>query len=153
MQEADERLEWTVWPAMKNPPAGAAVVALILAVSWYGYAGFGSLVYSLVALVGLTLSLTFFLFPSTYILDASGVAMRGFLHGRRRAWDELACYIRHRDVIAISVSPEPTERSISRGFLLRPAYNEDEVVAFVARHLPEWLPPVEGDAEGDKPGE
>jgi hypothetical protein len=142
-------LSWTVWPAQQRPPHAAAVLALILGVSWYGYAGFGSIAYSIIALVVLTFSLSFFLFPSTYTLDAAGIELRGFLHTKRKAWEELGCYLRADDFIAVSVSPEPTEQSIRQGFVLRLAYNGDEVAQVLERHLPAWTAP----AESGKPHE
>jgi hypothetical protein len=141
-----EPLTWTVWPARQKPAQAAAAAALVLGVSWYGYVGFGSIVYSIVALVVLTGSLTFFLFPSTYTLDGDGANLRGFLFGKRKLWRELGCYLVGNDFVALSTSPEPTERTISRGMILRLEYNKDDVVAFVARHLPEWKAP-EPEAE------
>ena len=143
-----EQLTWTVWPARQKPAAAAAAIALVLGVSWYGYVGFGSVVYSVVALVVLTGSLTHFLFPSTYTLTAEGAQLRGFLFAKRRAWDELGCYLVGSDFIALSSAAEPSERTISRGMVLRLEYNKDEVVAFVSQHLPEWKAPQE--AEGDE---
>ncbi|MEN6344682.1 MAG: hypothetical protein ABFE16_05205 [Armatimonadia bacterium] len=134
-------LVWSVWPARQKPFAAAACVLLILGVSWYGYVGFGHLSYSIVALVVLTGSLAFFFFPSTYTLDAEGISVRGFLHGRSKRWEDLACYLRGDDFIALSTTAEPTERSISQGFLLRLDANTEEVVAFLSRHLPEWKVP------------
>lgn len=122
---------------------------LILGVSWYGYSGFGSVIYSVIGLVVLTASLAFFLFPSTYTLDQSAIEVRGFLHSKRREWDDVACFLRAGDFIAVSTAAEPTERSIRRGFILRLAGNEDEVARLLSRHLPEWRPPPE-DEEKDE---
>lgn len=145
-----DALEWTVWPAARRPHAAAAAIVLVLAVSWYGYVGFGSIAYSVIALVVLTASLAFFLFPSTYRLDREGVEVTGFLHRRRKPWDDLACFIHGEDYIAVSISANPTERSISRGFVLRLADNGDEVAAHLSRHIPEWKPPAEDEGEGDE---
>ncbi len=136
-------LVWSVWPARQKPFAAAACVLLILGVSWYGYVGFGHVGYSIVALVVLTGSLAFFFFPSTYTLDAEGVSARGFCHGRSKRWDDLACFLRGDDFIALSTAAEPTERSISQGLLLRLDANAEEVAAFLSRHLPEWKAPSE----------
>ena len=145
---APKQLSWTVWPARQRPAAAAAAVALVLGVSWYGYVGFGSVVYSVTALVVLTGSLTFFMFPSTYTLDAEGANLRGFLHGKRRAWEKLGCYLVGEDFVALSTTAEPTEGTLARGMVLRLEYNKDEVVAFVSRYLPEWQAPEE--AAGDE---
>lgn len=144
-----EALEWNVWPAGRRPHAAAAAIVLVLAVSWYGYVGFGSIVYSVIALVVLTGSLVFFLFPSTYRLDDQGVEVTGFLHRRHKPWDDLACFIRSEDFIAVSIAANPTERAISRGFILRLADNGDDVAAHLARHIPEWKPPPAVEDEGE----
>ena len=145
LQPPPHDLSWTVWPAQQRPPHAAAVIALMLGVSWYGYVGFGSIIYSVIALVALTLSLSFFLFPSTYTISAEGIEMRGFLHTKRKAWADLACFLRSEDFIAVSVSAEPTEQSIRQGFVLRLMYNGDEVAEALARRLPAWTAPAESD--------
>ena len=144
-----EQLVWTVWSAKQRPAATAAVIALILGVSWYAYADMGHIAYTVVALVVLTASLTSFLFPLAYTLDREGIQLRGFLHSRRRSWDELACFLQTDDFVAVSSTPEPTERSIRRGLILRLAGNGDEVSEFVSRHLPQWHTPTEGGEEDD----
>jgi hypothetical protein len=146
--EPDE-LTWTVWPAATRPHAAAAALALVLGVSWYGYAGYGSILYSVIALVVLTASLAFFFFPTTYRLSDAGVEARGFLHGKTLRWDELACYLRSGPHVALSVDAEPTERSLSRGMVLRLEGNEDEVAAYLSRRLPLWQKPSPGDGSGD----
>jgi hypothetical protein len=142
-------LTWTVWPAGERPHAAAAALALVLGVSWYGYVGYGSVLYSVIALVALTGSLAFFFFPTTYRLSEDGVEARGFLHGKRFAWESLACYLRSEAVVALSVDAEPTERSLSRGMVLRLPRNADEVAAYVARHLPLWQKPAAKEPPGD----
>lgn len=136
-----EPLTWTVWPAGQRPHAAAAVVMLILGVSWYGYAGFGSVLYSVIALVVLTASLASFLFPTTYTLDDEGVQASGFLHGKHMAWKDLACFIRAPDFVALSTADPPTERSCRQGMILRLGANGDEVVARISRHLSQWERP------------
>ena len=146
--EGPSELTWSAWPARQRPAAGAAVVLLILGVSWYGYVGFGHVIYSIVALVALTGSLTFFLFPTTHTLDREGIKVRGFLHRRQKAWGDLACFVPAEDVILVSTADPPTKRTVTQGFVLRLSGNRAEVVAFLARHLPEWKRPEEGsDAE------
>ena len=143
-----QQITWTVWPAGQRPYAAAAALALVLAVSWYSYVEFGHPIYSIIALVVLTGSLTFFLFPTTYTLDREGIELRGFLHQKHKPWDDLGCFLRGDDFVAVSTSENPTERSISRGFVLRLGSNGDEVAQFLARHLPEWRkPPADGEAD------
>ena len=142
-------LVWKVWPARRRPEAAAAAVVMILAVSWYGYYSLGHAVFSVIALVVLTASLTGFLFPTTYTLDDQGATVNGFLHGAKRSWDEMACFVRASDFIALSTTPEPTERSLRRGLVIRLGDNEDEVAHYVSRHLPEWRAPS-GDGTGDE---
>jgi hypothetical protein len=142
-------LTWTVWPAAQRPHAAAAALALVLGVSWYGYVGYGSILYSVIALVVLTGSLAFFFFPTTYRLGETGVEARGFLHGKTLRWEELACYLRAGPHVALSADAEPTERSLSRGMVLRLEGNADEVSAYLSRHLPLWQKPAPEDPSGD----
>ncbi len=103
----------------------------------------------MIALVVLTGSLAFFLFPTTYTLDARGPRLRGCFSRRDKLWSELACYLRADDFIALSTTAEPTERSLAQGGVLRLAGNGEEVAAFVARYLPEWQRPLPGsEADG-----
>jgi hypothetical protein len=144
---SEDALRWSVWPAGQRPHAAAACVALILIVSWYGYQSLGHWVYSVIALVVLTASLAGFLLPTTYEVSAGGARLRGFLHGRSLDWDAARCFLRGPDFIALSIADPPTERSISRGMILRLCGNGDEVAAALAAHIPEWKAPT--DSAGD----
>jgi hypothetical protein len=146
---SEEILRWTVWPPQQRPHAAAACAALILGVSWYGYVSMGHWVYSMIALVVLTASLAGFLLPTTYEVSGQGVRLRGFLHGRSFGWDGVRCFLRGPDFIALSTTDPPTERSISRGMILRLSGNSDEVAAALAAHIPEWKAPG-GSAGGAK---
>jgi len=152
-RERDDKpeLTWSVWPAEQKPHLAAAVAALILGVSWYGYVGFGHVIYSIIALVALTASLANFFFPSAYTLDANGVHLKGFLSSKHRAWEDLACYLVGDDFIAISTTEEPTHRSISHGFILRLRYNNDEVLSVLSRYLTEWRRPADDIDGEDRP--
>lgn len=143
----EDLLRWTVWPAQQRPHAAAACVALILGVSWYGYVSLGHWVYSVIALVVLTASLAGFLLPTTYEVSGQGVRLSGFLHRRSLAWNDLRCFVRAPDFIALSTTDPPTERSISRGMILRLKGNGEQVTAALTTHLPEWKAPV-GSAGG-----
>jgi len=134
-------LRWTVWPARQRPHAAAACAALILGVSWYGYASLGHWAYSVIALVVLTSSLSSFLLPTTYEVSGQGVRQLGWLHRRSLGWAELRCFVRAPDFLALSVSDPPTTRSISRGMILRLSGNGHEVARAVAQHIPEWRAP------------
>jgi len=151
--EAVGDLQWQVWPARQRPQAAAGAIALILGVSWYGYIGFGHIIYSIIALVVLTGSLTSFLFPSTYTINDEGIRLRGVLLFKTKRWDELACYLRGDDFIAVSTTAEPSHRSISRGLILRLAHNGEEVAACLGRRIPEWKRPDENGAGSDAPPE
>jgi len=146
---SEDVLRWTVWPAQQRPHAAAACAALILGVSWYGYVSLGHWVYSVIALVVLTASLAGFLLPTTYEVSGQGVRLRGFLHSRSFDWDGVCCFLRGSDFIALSTTDPPTERSISRGMILRLSANGDQVAAALAAHIPEWKAPA-GSAGGPK---
>lgn len=135
--EAGESLEWRVWPAREKIGTAVAVIAVMLVCSLVAMHSFQSGWYAFMTLAGLTLALAEWLFPTAYRLDGAGVRVRGpFVHIERE-WEAF----RATEVLADRVILSPltdTKRWIARrrSVALRVEGNRDEVLAFVARHVP-----------------
>ena len=136
-------LTWAVWPAAQRPAQAAGLAAMALLVAVFCSVSFGGIAYGLVAFVVVLAAGAPFLLPCTYTLDSQGLHVRGVFWRKSRSWDQVACYLRGPDFIAVSTQAEPTHRAISDGLILRLAGNGDEVEAALSRYIPNWERPPE----------
>ncbi len=105
---------WTVHPARRRPMAALGAVAFVaLASVLAAHAlGPGSGFYAWIFAVLLIGSLTPFFFPTTYVIDDSGVTVQHLGTTRRREWKA----IRRIDVgpARVVLSPFPAPRTLDR---------------------------------------
>ena len=146
------RLSWTVWPLRQDPLRASAVGLLILGFSAYCLFAFNHWLYGAAALVILAIGAQSALLPSRYAIEPEGIRLVHLTGGRFVPWESLACYLRTDELIALSTTNPPTQRSIADGMIVRPAGNGDEVLAALAVHLPEYSRASRGNDQGDADG-
>ncbi len=82
-----------------------------------------------------------YLFPTTYRLDAEGVAMHNPFAADRKAWKRFAGYREYPDAVQLLFDASNPRGWLLRGHLLYFAGNRAEVMSAVRRHLaPETAP-------------
>ena len=136
-QEAGERLEWRVWPAAQRPVLSVAVAVLCLLLAGVAIWTFGSAWYGFIALLVLAVTLAPHYFPTTYVLDAERIVTRGGGGNAERTWEAFRVALDLGDRVVLSPLTD-TRRWLARrrSITLRLDGNHDEVLAFVARHVP-----------------
>jgi hypothetical protein len=135
--EAGERLEWTVWPAAQRPALSIAVAIFCLLLAALAIWAFGSPWYGFIALLVLALTLAPHFVPTTYQLGDEKALTRGGSGNVERSWEAFRLALDLGDRIVLSpLSDADRWLARRRSVTLRLAGNRDEVLAFVARHVP-----------------
>jgi len=132
---ADVSLSWRVHLLAERPVRSVAAIALVGA--------FCVLVLLTYEPVFVVLSIGFFLvslapffFPTTYELTPEGPSRRILGLRTARRWSEFRSYGWGRDGVRLNTAPRRSRLGNLRGFSLPFAGNRDEVLAYVARHVP-----------------
>ncbi len=135
-QEA-ERLEWRVWPAGQRPVLSVVVVVFCLLLAGAAIWTFDSAWYGFIALLVLALTLAPHYFPTTYVLDAERIVTRGGGGNAERTWEAFRVALDLGDRVVLSPLTDAGRwLARRRSVTLRLDGNHDEVLAFVARHVP-----------------
>ncbi len=135
--EAGERLEWTVWPAAQRPVLSVVVVVFCLGLAALSILVFNSTWFGFITLVVLHMALAPHFYATTYRLDGEGVWSRGGGGTAQRAWEAFRVALDLGDRVVLSPLTDAARWSARRrSIALRLAGNHDEVLAFVARHVP-----------------
>ena len=125
-------LTWTVHPARERPVKTALLLGFIAALLAIAYLAFGSVGYSLIALVVLAGALMPYLASTTYSLDREGVSIRTRLGTQRRTWDEFRVLRRAQGQIVLCTRRASSATDRLRACRLVLAENEPDVVRFLA---------------------
>jgi len=125
-------LTWTVHPAREQPVKTALLLGFIAALLAIAYLAFGSLGYSLIALVVLTGALLPYLAPTTYTLDEGGVSVRTPLGTQHRTWREFRSFRRAEGQVVLCTRRVSSATDRFRACRLVLARNEPDVVGFLA---------------------
>ena len=128
-------LSWTVQPWRRNRALGVAVAFLILAVTFAVRVAFGSIGWSLLALVLLSLSVARFYLPTRYVLSAQGARMEGPFGTVEREWSAFRSWFAGTDGVLLSPLTKPTRLAFTRGIFLPFDDHRDEVLAAVEAFL------------------
>ncbi|MBN1461165.1 MAG: hypothetical protein JXA57_16680 [Armatimonadetes bacterium] len=131
----DTHLTWSVHLARRRPHQAALVVAIIGVAALAAVYGFQSLLLGLLAAVLLTASVSDYLFPLRFTLDAQAVESRGPLHRRRMLWGQVRRLARDESGVKLSPFPRPSRLDGFRGIYLWFDDNADQVMAHIAHHV------------------
>jgi hypothetical protein len=127
-------LTWSVHLARRRPGQAAVVVAVIGAAALAAVYGFQSLPLGLLAAVLLTASVSDYLFPLRFMLDAQAAESRGPVHRRRMLWTQVRRVSRDDSGVRLSPFPRPSRLDGFRGIYLWFDDNADQVMAHIAHH-------------------
>jgi len=134
---AGAALEWRAWPLVEYPGRSAIAVAAVIAVVALVWWITTNVPFSAVAGAIILFSLQAHLLPRDYRLDDEGVTIRVFGAAKSQPWGFFHSYYADKLGVMLSTFSYPSRLDPFRGFNLRfAAGNRDEVVAFVAAHLP-----------------
>jgi hypothetical protein len=127
-------LTWRAHPLRQHPGRTAAfclVAAGVLAAAAEAGGAWGFLLAAaFMALPGAP-----YLFPTTYRVDAEGVAMHNPFAADRKAWARFTGYREFPDAVQLLFDASNPRGWLLRGHLLYFGGNRDEVMAAVRRHL------------------
>ena len=127
-------LEWTIHLARRRPRQAAAVVGVVAAGSLAAGYGFRSVVLGVLAAFLLVGAISDYLFPVRYTITPGGIDVRGPLHRRRMAWQQVRRVVRDQHGVKLSPLPAPSRLQAYRGIYLWFADNADDVMAIIAHH-------------------
>lgn len=135
-------MTWTVWPAAKRPGLSVAVAVLSLALAGVAWWSFGSKLYAVITLVGLTAALARHYFRTRYDLEGEGLRRRCVLTDQRWSWESFRMAIAGPDGMLLSPHGPPEPAPAPRRFwkqvvgLYFPDQGAEDVRAYVAARLP-----------------
>lgn len=153
--EAPVELEWTAWPARRQPGRAVLVLLLIAAVAGWGWWLLRSPAAAPATALVLLSAVGEFLLPTRYRLSASGAEARGPGCWRRIAWREVKRVTVGEQ--GIKLSPLPPRGHLGgraeafRGVRLRCGPRREAVLALVRRFCPEALSAAEAPHAVDAP--
>ena len=130
----ETHLTWSVHLARRRPAQAALVVAIIGAAALAAVYGFQSLLLGLLAAVLLTASVSDYLFPLCFTLDAQAAESRGPLHRRRLLWAQVRRVEKDDSGVKLSPFSRPSRLDSFRGIYLWFDDNADQVMAHIAHH-------------------
>ncbi|MFQ6131083.1 MAG: hypothetical protein ACE5R4_03530 [Armatimonadota bacterium] len=136
-QEALQReLAWTSWPCMRDRRVAVGIGALLVVLWALIYVVFNDLLLVVLSVLFLCGALLPFYTPTTYTLNSEYVESKGILWRTRREWKALrSCYANDKGAL-LSPFSRPSRLEGFRGISLRFEDNRDEVLEFIASHLP-----------------
>ncbi len=131
------KLDWVAWPARRQLLAGVGVLMLIAVLSALVRYSLESRLYAGICFVTLIIAVSPFYLPTQYVLGKEGVLVRSVLGNRFKAWGMLRVYFRDGDR-GVLLSPVPHYGLLARtrGIYLPFQENQEQVLAFVEKHLP-----------------
>lgn len=134
---AAAELDWVAWPARKHWLAGGAVLILITVLSILVRYSLESRLYAGICFVTLIIAVSPFYLPARYVLSEEGVLVRSIIGNRLKSWSALRTYFRDGSR-GLLLSPVRRYGILARtrGIYLPFLENPEQVLAFVAMHLP-----------------
>jgi hypothetical protein len=130
-------LEWRAWPLVEYPGRTAIAVAAVIAVVALVWTITHNVPFSAIGGVIILFSLQAHLLPRDYRLDDNGVTIRAVGAAKSQPWTYFHSYYADKLGVMLSTFSYPSRLDPFRGFNLRfAAGNRDQVVAYVATHLP-----------------
>jgi hypothetical protein len=133
--EADEYLEWSVFPFMENLRRSIIVVAIIVAVAALVYLAFKEVFLVVLSVAILFASLHAYFSRTTYRLDESGVTVRTLSVKTAKGWSHFKRFYPDNRGITLSPFAGPSRLEPFRSVRLLYGSNKDEVVAFVSKRI------------------
>lgn len=136
--ENPETLEWRIFLLGRQRGRGLMAIAVCAVTLWFVHGFGGSAWITGVAAAILIASLSSFLLPTRFRLDATHVLVRNPLYWRRRAWTEFRAYDHVGDRVSLRTLPHPSRLDHYRGMLiiLDPARRE-EILAYIGQRISE----------------
>lgn len=120
---------------IRSPFRAIAAIAFVVLVAWtlqtWLHAGY----FTVIAVLLVWGQVASFFLPTYYTLTEDGVAVRGALGRREKAWTDFRSYFTDREGVLLSPFEERSRLERFRGLSLQFHGNRDEVVAFVERAM------------------
>jgi len=131
-------LDWVVWPARAHLLSGVVVLAFIAALSLAVCFAMESRLYAAICFATLLVAVSPYYLPTRYTLNREGVGVSSLLGRRERPWEAFKVYFRdgNRGVLLSPVVRYGLPAR-TRGIYLPFVGNEEQVMALVAKRLPE----------------
>jgi len=128
-------LTWTAWPARERPLAAAVLVVSAIVLGMLVEKGTDDRFLGVAAPAFVLLSLSSFLFPTTYRLTKESVEVRSLGVARARPWTEMRRMTVDRTGVFLSPFERRSWLEAYRGVRLLFGGNRDQVVAFVEARI------------------
>ena len=128
-------LRWTAWPLLRSPIRAIVAVGFIGLVGWTLQSWFGSVFFTVVAVLLLSAQVAGFFIPTRYALDDEKVVVRGLVGKHEKAWSEFRSYYVDPGGVLLSPFLERSRLERFRGVSLQFHGNRDEVIRFVERMM------------------
>lgn len=139
-------LTWRVHPAARRPVAAALAGLVILAFSIVAALTFGHWGWGLLSAGVLLISLNRFFLPSTFVIDASGIAATFPLGGRRLEWRTVRRFEPGPYEVVLSMNIRRTWLNASREVHIPLGGEKKRALELIRAHLPEKLVAESGSA-------
>ena len=127
-------LTWTIHPAARARGRATAALAVIALAGFAAAEVVRGVAWGVVAVVFLTLSVSGFLWPTRYRLDAQGVEVRHLGGVRRRPWRDVRRVERIAGGVLLSPYARPTVRDRVRAIVLKTETDPTALLRQVERY-------------------
>jgi hypothetical protein len=135
--ERAPELAWSAHPFRERLLAGTLSSLLILALSATIYVSFGSLAWSILAVVVLVLALNHFYFPSRFVIDEDGITARYLLSRKHYQWSSVRGFLWDRRGAYLSTRGRRSWLDAYSGLTVLFGPNQAEVMKLIRRHMDE----------------
>ena len=117
-QDGDERYEWRAHPATQNPTRMLMAIVIILAIALLIYVTSEIFLWSVFAVIILTMALQRFFFPSRFSIDSAGITAQYLLGKKRFDWQFIRRFNYDANGGYLSTRKTPTRLYAYRGMHL-----------------------------------
>ncbi len=147
MTTDNREIAWRSHPWMEEPPAKrAALIAAIVGASAIAGIGIGALWAGLVSAGFLLISVSRYLLPTTYVVNAEGVRVQFLGIDRALSWTRFRRAALRPDGVFLGTFATPRRLDVWRGCYLRCPHDRESVYAIARAHIA-----VEPDRNRDEP--
>ena len=134
--ETDSQFTWQAHPARERSGHAAAGAAVVLACGAAVYAAYGSIAWSLLALVVLFAALNRFFFSSHFQIDEEGITARYLFGSRRFQWRDVHRFVVDNHGGYLSTRSRASRLDAYRGLHILFGQSRPAVIERIRAHLP-----------------
>lgn len=135
-------MNWQSLPYKEHPRRTVFLIIFLILFTCGIYFSFG-LYWAVLSLVFLCASVNSYFLPTNYLMNESGITIKGVVLGKTKKWSEFRSCYKDKNGILLSPFDKPTRLENFRGIYIRFNKNAEEVTKFIKSKIENNPAPVE----------